>query len=205
MKKYFISISGNIGSGKTSLASLLSHKFGWKPFFESVEDNPYLKDFYGDMKKWAFQLQIYFLSKRFNDYQYIFNNHSSVILDRTIFEDGEIFAKNLYELGNMDNRDWENYRNLYDILIKYLQPVDLMIYLRSDVDFLYERIMQRNRNFETTISKDYLARLNKSYEEWISGYDFSDLLIVDVRKLDFVNNEKDFNIIIDMMREKIKF
>lgn len=205
MKKYFISISGNIGSGKTSLARMLSNKFGWKPFFESVEDNPYLKDFYGDMKKWAFQLQIYFLSKRFNDYQYIFNNHSSVILDRTIFEDGEIFAKNLYEMGNMDSRDWENYRNLYSILVKYLHPVDLMIYLRSDVDFLYERIMKRNRGFEVTISKDYLASLNKNYEEWIAGYDFSDLLIVDVRKLDYVNNEKDFEILIEMMREKIQF
>jgi deoxyadenosine/deoxycytidine kinase len=205
MKKYFLSISGNIGSGKTSLAGMLANKFGWKPFFESVEDNPYLKDFYGDMKKWAFHLQIYFLSKRFNDYQYIFNNHSSVILDRTIFEDGEIFAKNLYEMGNMSNRDWENYRNLYNILVKYLHPVDLMIYLRSDVDFLYERIMKRNRGFETTISKDYLASLNKNYEEWIAGYDFSDLLIIDVRKLDYVNNEKDFEILIEMMREKIQF
>lgn len=203
MKKHFITIAGNIGAGKTSLTKLLSEKFGWKPFYESVEDNPYLRDFYADMKKWSFHLQIYFLSKRFNDSQSIIKDDHSVILDRTLYEDGEIFARNLYELGNMTDRDYENYRQLYSILIEYLPKPDLMIYLRSDVDFLTERIKKRSRDFESDIPKEYLERLNGYYEDWISRYNRSNLLIIDVTKIDYVKNSEDLDMVINMVKDRI--
>ncbi len=203
MKKHFITIAGNIGAGKTSLTKLLSEKFGWKPFYESVEDNPYLRDFYADMKKWSFHLQIYFLSKRFNDSQSIIKDDHSVILDRTLYEDGEIFARNLHELGNMTDRDYENYRQLYSILIEYLPKPNLMIYLRSDVDFLTERIKKRSRDFESDIPKEYLERLNGYYEDWISRYNRSNLLIIDVTKIDYVNNSEDLDMVINMVKDRI--
>lgn len=204
MRKYFITISGNIGAGKSSLTKLLSEKFGWKPFYESVEDNPYLQDFYADMNKWSFHLQIYFLSKRFNDSHSILKLNESVILDRTLYEDGEIFARNLYELGNMSERDYKNYKQLYNILINYLPKPDLMIYLRSNVDFLMERIKKRSRDFESSIPKEYLFRLNNYYEEWISKYNISDLLIVDVEKVDYVNKPEDLSLIANMILDRIQ-
>ncbi len=204
MKKYFITISGNIGAGKSSLTKMLSEKLGWIPFYESVEDNPYLEDFYNDMKKWSFHLQIYFLSKRFNDSHNILKLNESVILDRTLYEDGEIFARNLYELGNMSERDYKNYKQLYNILINYLPKPDLMIYLRSDVDFLIERIKKRSRDFEASIPKEYLLRLNNYYEEWISKYTISDLLIIDVKKFDYVNNPNDLNSVVNQIMERIQ-
>ncbi len=204
MKKYFITISGNIGAGKSSLTKMLSEKLGWIPFYESVEDNPYLEDFYNDMKKWSFHLQIYFLSKRFNDSHNILKLNESVILDRTLYEDGEIFARNLYELGNMSERDYKNYKQLYNILINYLPKPDLMIYLRSDVDFLIERIKKRSRDFEASIPKEYLIRLNNYYEEWISKYTISDLLIIDVKKFDYVNNPNDLNSVVNQIMERIQ-
>jgi len=204
MRKHFITISGNIGAGKSSLTKMLSEKLGWIPFYESVEDNPYLEDFYNDMKKWSFHLQIYFLSKRFNDSHSILKFNESVILDRTLYEDGEIFARNLYELGNMSERDYKNYKQLYNILINYLPKPDLMIYLRSDVDFLLQRIKKRSRDFEASIPKEYLLRLNNYYEEWISKYKISDLLIIDVKKYDYVNNPDDLNFVVDQIMERIK-
>ena len=204
MRKHFITISGNIGAGKSSLTKMLSEKLGWIPFYESVEDNPYLEDFYNDMKKWSFHLQIYFLSKRFNDSHSILKLNESVILDRTLYEDGEIFARNLYELGNMSERDYKNYKQLYNILINYLPKPDLMIYLRSDVDFLLQRIKKRSRDFEASIPKEYLLRLNNYYEEWISKYKISDLLIIDVKKYDYVNNPDDLNFVVDQIMERIK-
>jgi len=204
MKKYFITISGNIGAGKSSLTKMLSEKLGWIPFYESVEDNPYLEDFYNDMKKWSFHLQIYFLSKRFNDSHNILKLNESVILDRTLYEDGEIFARNLYELGNMSERDYKNYKQLYNILINYLPKPDLMIYLRSDVDFLIERIKKRSRDFEASIPKEYLLRLNNYYEEWISKYTISDLLIIDVKKFDYVNNPNDLNSVVNQIMDRIQ-
>jgi len=204
MRKHFITISGNIGAGKSSLTKMLSEKLGWIPFYESVEDNPYLEDFYNDMKKWSFHLQIYFLSKRFNDSHSILKLNESVILDRTLYEDGEIFARNLYELGNMSERDYKNYKQLYNILINYLPKPDLMVYLRSDVDFLLQRIKKRSRDFEASIPKEYLLRLNNYYEEWISKYKISDLLIIDVKKYDYVNNSDDLNFVVNQIMERIK-
>lgn len=204
MRKHFITISGNIGAGKSSLTKMLSEKLGWIPFYESVEDNPYLEDFYNDMKKWSFHLQIYFLSKRFNDSHSILKLNESVILDRTLYEDGEIFARNLYELGNMSERDYKNYKQLYNILINYLPKPDLMIYLRSDVDFLLQRIKKRSRDFEASIPKEYLLRLNNYYEEWISKYKISDLLIIDVKKYDYVNKPDDLDFVINQIMGRIK-
>jgi deoxyadenosine/deoxycytidine kinase len=203
MKKHFITIAGNIGAGKSSLTKLLSERFGWKPFYESVEDNPYLRDFYADMKKWSFHLQIYFLSKRFNDAQSILKDEHSVILDRTLFEDGEIFARNLHAIGNMTDKDFNNYMMLFNTLINYLPKPDLMIYLRSDVDFLVERIKKRSRDFETTIPKEYLLQLNNYYEDWISRYTASDLLTIDIAKVDYVKNSEDLDMVIGMIKERI--
>jgi deoxyadenosine/deoxycytidine kinase len=203
MKKYFITIAGNIGAGKTSLTKLLSESFGWKPFYESVEDNPYLRDFYNDMKKWSFHLQVYFLSKRFNDSQSILKDNHSVILDRTLYEDGEIFARNLHEIGNMTDRDYENYKQLYNVLTNYFPKPDLMIYLRSDVDFLLERIKSRSRDFESSIPREYLSQLNNYYEDWISRYNASELLILDVSKIDYVNNAEHLNMVIEMIKDRI--
>ena len=203
MRKYFLTIAGNIGAGKSSLTKLLSENFGWKPFYESVEDNPYLRDFYADMKKWSFHLQIYFLSKRFNDAQSILKDEHSVILDRTLYEDGEIFARNLHDIGNINDRDYENYKQLFDTLTNYLPKPDLMIYLRSDVDFLLERIKKRSRDFESTIPRDYLIKLNNYYEDWISRYNASDLLILDVANIDYVNNPDHLDMVIGMIKDRI--
>ena len=203
MKKHFLTIAGNIGAGKSSLTKLLSERFGWKPFYESVEDNPYLRDFYGDMKKWSFHLQVYFLSKRFNDSQSILKDDHSVILDRTLYEDGEIFARNLHAIGNMTDRDYENYKQLFNTLINYLPKPDLMIYLRSDVDFLIERIKKRSRDFETTIPKEYLLQLNDYYEDWISRYTTSDLLTIDIAKVDYVNNSEDLDMVVGMIKDRL--
>ncbi len=204
-KKVFISIAGNIGSGKSSLTKLLSKHFGWVPFFESVDDNPYLSDFYGDMKRWSFHLQVYFLSNRFKNHKKIIEMPESVVQDRSIYEDVEIFARNLHEMGSMDKRDYENYRELFNIMVDYLKPPDLLIYLRANIDTLMKQIKLRGREYEQSISKDYLERLNASYEDWIKRYDtrlkhsgagIGNLLVIESDGIDFVNNHKHLNDII---------
>ncbi|HUI29028.1 MAG TPA: deoxynucleoside kinase [Candidatus Acidoferrales bacterium] len=196
-KKVFISIAGNIGSGKSSLTKLLSRHFGWIPFYESVEDNPYLSDFYRDMKRWSFHLQVYFLSNRFKNHKKIIEMPESVVQDRSIYEDVEIFARNLHEMGNMDRRDYENYRELFNIMVDYLKPPDLLIYLRANVNTLMKQIKLRGREYEQSIKKEYLERLNSSYEEWITKYNtrsehssegIRNLLIIESDEIDFVNN-----------------
>lgn len=195
--KVFISIAGNIGSGKSSLTKLLSRHFGWVPFYESVDDNPYLSDFYADMKRWSFHLQVYFLSNRFMNHKKIIEMPESVVQDRSIYEDVEIFARNLHEMGNMDKRDYENYRELFSIMVEYLRPPDLLIYLRANIDTLLRQIRLRGRSYEQSISKDYLELLNASYEDWIRRYESGlngtgartgKLLIIESDDLDFVNN-----------------
>jgi deoxyadenosine/deoxycytidine kinase len=166
-KTYFIGIAGNIGVGKTTMTDILANRFGWKAYYESVIDNPYLEDFYGDMKRWSFNLQIYFLSHRFKTHKIMTESGFSSIQDRTIYEDVEIFARNLFEMNNMSKRDWENYRALFDIMTSYLKKPDLIIYLRASVDTLLTRIKKRSRGFESTISPDYIYRLNIAYERWI--------------------------------------
>jgi deoxyadenosine/deoxycytidine kinase len=203
-KKVFLAVAGNIGSGKSSLTHLLSLRYGWKPLFESVEDNPYLSDFYGDMKRWSFNLQVYFLSHRFRSHKAITEGPESVILDRAIYEDAEIFARNLYEIGNMEQRDYENYVALYDVMTEYLRPPDLLIYLRANVDTLVKQISLRGRDFEQGIKQEYLEQLNRHYESWMKRYRLGPLLVVESDELDFVNRIEDLDTIVKMIEGKLK-
>lgn len=202
-KKVFVSIAGNIGSGKSSLTHLISKEFSWKPYYEKVNDNPYLKDFYADMNRWSFNLQVYFLSHRFKIHKEIISKKNSVIQDRSIYEDVEIFAKNLYKLGKMKKRDYDNYRKLFKEMTYFLQPPDLLIYLRSSLPKLLKQIKLRGREFEKNIDTGYLGRLNTSYEEWIQNYNLGNCLIIENERLDFVNREKDFQKIVKMIKENL--
>lgn len=201
--KLFITIAGNIGTGKTTLTQMLANHYGWKPHFESVSDNPYLKDFYGDMSRWCFPLQIYFLNHRFKVHKGVGDSTSSSIQDRSIYEDCHIFARNLYESGKMEERDYRNYLDLYSEMVKLLPPPDLMIYLKKSVSKLVEQISKRDRDFERNIPKDYLQCLNGYYDEWIGGYSAGKLLVIDSDELDFVANPADFDKIAKQILGKI--
>ncbi len=166
---YFVGVAGNIGVGKTTMTRELAKELGWKAYFEPVIDNPYLNDFYSDMPRWSFHLQIYFLSKRFQSQLEIFESSTSCIQDRTIYEDVEIFAHTLHEQGSMDDRDYQNYRDFFGIMVSQLRPPDLIIYLRADVDTLMERIQSRGRGCEQSIEREYLERLNRAYDRWASS------------------------------------
>lgn len=202
-KKVFVSIAGNIGSGKSSLTNLIAKEFDWKPYYEKVNDNPYLKDFYADMNRWSFNLQVYFLSHRFKTHKEILNKKKSVIQDRSIYEDVEIFALNLYRMGKMNKRDHENYKKLFREMSSFLKPPDLLIYLRSSLPKLIKQIKLRGRDFEQNIDTGYLGKLNESYEEWIGNYSLGKCLIIENEKLDFVNKEKDFSRIVKLIKENI--
>lgn len=203
-RKVFVAVAGNIGAGKSSLTNLLSLRFGWKPFFESVEDNPYLSDFYADMKRWSFNLQVYFLSNRFRSHKAITEGPDSVVLDRVIYEDAEIFARNLYEIGMMDRRDYENYVALYEVMTEYLRPPDLLIYLRATVDTLLKQIALRGRNFEQSIKREYLEQLNRHYEAWIARYRKGPLLVIESDQIDFVNKQEDLEKVVAMIEKKLR-
>lgn len=179
-----IAIAGNIGAGKTTLVTKLAKHYGWEAHFESVDDNPYLSDFYGDMHKWSFPLQIFFLHSRFNQVRAINGATHSIIQDRTIYEDAHIFASNLHESGYMTPRDFENYLSLFRSMTSLIKPPDLLIYLRASVPTLIERIGMRGREYETSINIKYLESLNKAYEKWISEYTLGKLLIIDANALD---------------------
>lgn len=202
-RKVFLAVAGNIGAGKSSLTHLLSQRMGWKPFFESVEDNPYLSDFYADMTRWSFNLQVYFLSNRFRSHKVISGGPTSVILDRVIYEDAEIFARNLYEIGKMDERDYKNYVALYTVMTEYLRSPDLLIYLRANVDTLLRQISSRGRDFERSIQREYLEQLNRHYESWIGRYNRGKLLVVESDSLDFVNSPGDLETIVTMVRRTL--
>ncbi len=202
-KKIFISIAGNIGSGKSSLTKKIAEQFDFTPYFESVDDNPYLKDFYDDMKRWSFNLQVYFLSHRFKTHKEILMNEKSVIQDRSIYEDVEIFAKNLHTMGNMTDRDYANYRQLFAEMTYFLRPPDLLVYLKANTETLVKQIQKRGRVFEKDIDVSYLELLNTSYEEWISNYNLSPILIVPSDNLDFVQHEPDYDFIIDLIKQKV--
>lgn len=182
--KWFIAVSGNIGSGKSTITTLLSEKLGWKPFYEVVDENPYLPDFYGNMPRWSFHLQVFFLSKRFQHHQEIVRAAGSVIQDRTIYEDAEIFARNLYLQGLMDERDFRNYVELFNTMTQFLQPPDLIVYLKASVRTLLERIHRRARVYERSIPPEYLAQLNERYAEWIQKFALCPILTVDSDNLD---------------------
>lgn len=193
-----IAIAGNIGSGKTTLTKMLAHRYGWTPRFEPVDDNPYLSDFYADMNRWAFNLQIYFLNKRFKEVVEFSRSTETIIQDRTIFEDAMIFAPNLHDQGYMSDRDFANYRDLFDLMISLVKLPQLMIYIRSSIPTLVKHIEKRGRNFEKTIRIDYLTGLQQHYEDWIRDYK-GDLLIVDGDKLNFEEDPADFRKITDQI------
>ncbi|TVR15904.1 MAG: deoxynucleoside kinase [Balneolaceae bacterium] len=200
--KKYIAIAGNIGAGKSSLTSLLGKNFGWETYYESVDDNPYLSDFYDDMRRWSFNLQIYFLSSRFQHQKTLMGAQKSLIQDRTIYEDVEIFAKNLHEMGLMSDRDYKNYCALFAEMVSYLKPPDLLIYLRAEVPTLVRQIQQRGREYENTIRIEYLERLNRLYEDWIDRYN-QEKLIIDTDNLDFVNNEEDLGKVITLVEQRL--
>ena len=191
-----VAIAGNIGSGKTTLTRMLAAKYGWKPRFESVDYNPYLADFYEDMSRWSFNLQIYFLNKRFKDVVDITKNKEVIIQDRTIYEDARIFAPNLHDMGLMSSRDFETYSDLFDLMMSLVNPPDLLIYLRSSIPNLVSQIQKRGREYEKSIRIDYITGLNERYENWIKDYK-SRLLILDVDRLKFESNPEDFSEICD--------
>ncbi|MBR4148275.1 MAG: deoxynucleoside kinase [Bacteroidales bacterium] len=197
-----IAIAGNIGSGKTTLTRLLAKHFGWTPHFEEVDHNPYLDSFYEDMQRWSFNIQIFFLNSRFRQVIDIRNSGKDVIQDRTIYEDAMIFAPNLYSMGLMESRDFENYRSLFDLMSKFLQAPDLLIYLRASVPTLMRQIAKRNRDYEQSIRLDYLSNLNERYEEWISGYKEGKLLIIESDKLELENPE-DLSTIIEKIEASL--
>ncbi len=201
--KIFVAVAGNIGSGKSSLTRMLSEKYGWKSFYESVEDNPYLSDFYSDMNRWSFNLQVYFLSKRFNDHKKIVEGTESVIQDRSIYEDAEIFAKNLHMIGKMDKRDYNNYVELYHVMMQYLQPPDLLIFLDARIETLMKQIARRGRDYEQSIPRSYLEQLSSHYKEWINGYRLGPLLVVPSDEVDFVHERGDFNRMLMLIQSKL--
>lgn len=192
-----IAVAGNIGAGKTTLTTLLAKHYNWTPNYETVDDNPYLNDFYNDMQRWSFNLQVYFLNTRFKQIVDIRKSGKTIIQDRTIFEDAEIFAPNLHDMGLMSTRDFENYHALYSLMIALIQPPDLLIYLRASVPTLVNQIQQRGRAYEESIRLDYLKMLNERYELWISKFSGSKLMIVNVDDSDFQNNPEDLSKIID--------
>lgn len=191
-----IAISGNIGSGKTTLAEKLAKHYGWQPLYESVDHNPYLKDFYSDMTRWAFHLQIYFLNSRFNQVHQIRSSPKTIIQDRTIYEDAHIFAANLHKSGHINDRDYQSYLDIFNSMINFVQPPDLLIYLKADIPKLVQQIQKRNRDFEYNIKLEYLRTLNEHYEKWIGEYDKGKLLIIDVNNIDFVERVEDFSMIV---------
>jgi len=198
----FIAVAGNIGAGKSSLTGLLAKHFGWKAFYESVDDNPYLSDFYDDMRRWSFNLQIYFLSSRFRHQKHMLEQEGRFVQDRTIYEDVEIFAKNLHQMNLMSDRDFQNYEALFREMTNYLEAPSLLVYLRAQVPTLVKQIQQRGRDYENTIRIEYLERLNQLYEDWIQRYPH-EKLIIDTDDLDFVNNKEDLGRIIELIEQRL--
>lgn len=202
-QKIFVAIAGNIGTGKTTLSKLLSERFGWETHFEAVVNNPYLSDFYKDMRRWSFSLQVFFLNNRFTAHQKIAGGANSSIQDRSIYEDANIFARNLYEEGKMEKRDYLNYLELYGTMCSFLAAPDLIIYLKKSVPKLQERIALRARDYEKDIEPSYLTNLNRYYDEWMDRYDLGKKLIVESDELDFLNNSDHFNELCDSIIETL--
>jgi len=198
-----VAIAGNIGAGKTTLTKLLAKHYRWEAQLEDVVDNPYLDDFYNQMERWSFNLQVYFLNSRFRQVLQIRQSGKNIVQDRTIYEDAHIFAPNLHAMGLMTNRDFENYRSLFDLMESLVKGPDLLIYLRSTIPNLVKQIHKRGRDYENSISIDYLSRLNERYEAWIHGYDKGKLLIIDVDALDFVSNPEDLGNVINKIDAEI--
>lgn len=204
MEKYFITIAGNIGVGKSTLVRLLSQRLSWDPVYEAVEENPYLADFYQDMPQWSFQSQVFFLSRRLRQHHSLLELNRSVIQDRSVYEDAEIFARNLYDQGNMSERDWNCYFDLYRTLATMLRPPDLVIYLRASVPTLRRRIHQRGRDYEQDIDEAYLERLNKLYNRWSAAFRLSPVLTVDTNNLDYVQHDEHLDQIWQKIEDRLQ-
>lgn len=202
-KPKYIAVAGNIGAGKTTLSTQLAKYFNWSVHYEDADDNPYLADFYNDMQRWAFNLQIYFLNSRYKQVLKILNGEKTVIQDRTIYEDAHIFAPNLHEMGLMSTRDFDNYQDLFATMSSQVSGPDLLIYLRASIPTLVSRIHERGRDYEGNMSLDYLKKLNQRYENWISGYQEGKLLIIDADNVDFINNPEDLGSVIDSVSSQL--
>lgn len=198
-----IAVAGNIGVGKTTLTGLLAKNFNWEPHYESVDNNPYLDDFYTDMQRWAFNLQVYFLNSRFGQLKEFQESGKNIIQDRTIYEDAHIFAPNLHAMGLMTSRDFDNYSSLFKLMSSFVNPPDLLIYLRASVPTLVKQIQSRGREYESSIRIDYLTRLNERYEAWISEYTSGKLLIIDTDDLDFSKNQEDLGFVVDKVNAEL--
>ena len=198
-----IAVAGNIGSGKTTLTRLLAKHFGWEPHYEDVDDNPYLNDFYEDMQRWSFNLQIYFLNSRFRQVIEIRKSGKTIIQDRTIYEDAFIFAPNLHSMNLMSTRDFDNYSSLFNLMSSFIQPPDLLIYLRASVPTMVQQIQKRGREYENSIRLDYLKGLNERYEDWITNYKLGKLLIVDVDNLNIEENPEHLGEVIERINAEL--
>jgi len=203
MVKRLVLVAGNIGAGKTSITNKLGERLGWQTGYESVSDNPYLPDFYTDMASWAFHLQVFFLGHRAEQHIQAFNDSSSAILDRSIYEDFHIFTRALYRMGNMSERDYNAYQKVYDLVINSLPAPDLLIYLEAPVNVLMERIHERGREIESSISDDYLGLLESFYEDWLNGFDLCPLLIIKSNDLNFVDNPRHLDIVIERVNKAL--
>jgi hypothetical protein len=203
VKKYIV-LAGNIGAGKTSLVGLMCRRLGWKPYFEPVAENPYLEDFYRDMARWAFHSQVFFLTHRVRSHRALMDDPWSVVQDRSLYEDAEVFARNLYVHGRMSEREWRTYRELYRTVITLLPPPDLVVYLRASVPTLRRRIMRRGRGFEAGISDEYLRELNALYENWIRGFGLAPVLVVPTDRIDFVSETRDFEAIVTEVEQRLR-
>ena len=204
MTKYFIAVAGNIGAGKSTLTSLLSQRLHWDPFLEGVSDNPYLADFYEDMEKWSFHSQVFFLASRLRHHRQLLERPDSVIQDRTVYEDAEVFARNLYLQGSMSERDYATYNDLYRAVTSILPPPNLVIYLRASVPTLKARIERRDRTFERHISTDYLAQLNGLYENWFEHFSLCPVLAIPADRLDFVANHDHLDLVTERILERLR-
>jgi deoxyadenosine/deoxycytidine kinase len=202
MKK-FVAVAGNIGVGKSTLVEMLSDRLGWEPFYEPVGENPYLADFYGDMRSWSFHSQIFFLSRRLRAHRKLLDHPTSAIQDRSVYEDAEIFAHNLHLQGHMSDRDYMTYRDLYQVLTLFLPPPDLVVYLRASVETLHHRIAQRGRDYEQQIETDYLSRLNDLYESWIQHFTLCPSLTVPADDLDYVAHNSHLDLIVSKIHDKL--
>ncbi len=202
--KNFIAVAGNIGVGKSTLVRMMQERLGWEPFYEAVVDNPYLADFYTDMPRWAFQSQVFFLTRRLRAHRELLDSPGVVVQDRSVYEDAQVFARNLFRQGAMVERDYRTYEELYHVLSELLPPPDLIVYLRASVDTLVRRIVLRGREYEKSISREYLSQLNELYEEWITTFTRAPVLCVPADRLDYVQYEADLELVLSKVQDKLR-